>query len=176
MQEGVHFFGDKKPRLGARVLVAPGAQIIGDVEIGDDSSVFPNAVLRGDINSIRIGKNSNVQDNATLHLADHYGVVVGDGVTIGHNAVVHACTIEDGCTIGMGAVVMDGAVIGKNSIVAAGALVTGGKKFPPQSLILGNPAKLVRELRPEEVEGTMNMAFKYVKVKDQFRKSLGQND
>jgi len=101
---------------------------------------------------------------------------VGDGVTIGHNAVVHACTIEDGCTIGMGAVVMDGAVIGKNSIVGAGALVTGGKAFPEGSLILGNPAKLVRALKPEEIEGTLNMAHKYVRVKDEFRRSLGQED
>jgi len=160
--------------LGARVMLAPGACVIGKVTIGDDVGIFPNAVLRGDINTIVIGSRSNIQDNATVHLADKFGVVVGEGVTIGHNAIVHACTIEDGCTIGMGAIVMDGAIIRRNSIVGAGALVTGGSDFPEGSLIIGSPAKVKRALTPEEIANCIHMAAKYVKVKDEFLKNLSE--
>lgn len=165
-------FGEHVPQIGERVFLAPGSRVIGRVVLGDDVSVFHNAVLRGDINSIVIGARTNIQDNATIHLADKFGVVVGEGVTIGHNAVIHACTIEDGSTIGMGAIVMDGAIIRRNSIVGAGALVTGGSDFPEGSLILGAPAKAVRPLRPEEIEGSNAMAGKYVKVKDEFIRSM----
>lgn len=167
-------FKEYVPQIGARVLVSPGACIIGRVTLGDDVSIFPNVVLRGDINSIEIGARTNIQDNATVHLADNYGVVVGAGVTIGHNAVIHACTIEEGCTIGMGAVIMDGALIRKNSIVGAGALVTGRSEFPENSLILGSPAKRVRELTAEEIRGSVEMAGKYVEVKDELLKSFVQ--
>ncbi|HSQ43040.1 MAG TPA: gamma carbonic anhydrase family protein [Fibrobacteraceae bacterium] len=174
IQTGLYPYCGHLPKIGARVLLAPGACVIGRVTLADDVSVFPNAVLRGDINTIVIGARTNIQDNVTIHLADKFGVVVGAGVTIGHNAVVHACTIEDGCTIGMGAIVMDGAIIRKNSIVAAGALVTGGSEFPEGSLILGTPAKLKRALTPEEVAGTISMAAKYVHVKDELLQSLRQ--
>jgi len=174
MKTGLYSFEGVSPTIGERVLIAPGACVIGKVTLADDVSVFPNAVLRGDINTIVVGARSNIQDNATVHLADKYGVVIGEGVTIGHNAVVHACTIEDGCTIGMGAVVMDGAIIRKNSIVGAGSLVTGGSDFPEGSLIIGSPAKVKRPLTPEEIAGSVNMAGKYVKVKDEFRRSLGE--
>ena len=174
MKDGLYTYAGHEPKIGNSVLIAPGARVIGRVTLGDDVSIFPNAVLRGDINTIVIGNRSNVQDNATIHLSDKYGVVIGEGVTIGHNAVVHACTIEDGCTIGMGAIVMDGAIIRKNSIVGAGALVTGGSEFPEGSLIINSPAKFARALRPDEIEGTVNMAGKYVKVKDEFLKSLGR--
>jgi gamma-carbonic anhydrase len=170
--KGIYSFGDQTPRVGARSLIAPGARVIGNVTIGNDCGILYNAVLRGDINSIEIGDNSNVQDNATVHLAYDKGVVIGKNVTIGHNAVVHACTIEDGCIIGMGAIVMDGAVIGHNSIVGAGALVTSGKVFPPHSLITGSPARVARPLTDAEIASTNESAAKYVKVKDQILRSL----
>lgn len=157
---------DKTPQISKGVWIAPGAFLIGDVEIGEDSSVFYNCVLRGDINSIRIGKRTNIQDNSTIHLADRFGVEIGDDVTVGHAAIIHACRIGDNVTIGMGAIVMDGAIIGSDSIVAAGALVPPGKEFPPGSLILGNPASVKRPLKTEEIEGNRKMAAKYCKVKD----------
>ncbi|NLB63037.1 MAG: gamma carbonic anhydrase family protein [Fibrobacter sp.] len=174
MKKQIFPFKEYFPQMGERVLISPGACIIGRVKLGDDVSVFPNVVLRGDINSIEIGARTNIQDNTTVHLADDYGVVVGEDVTIGHNAVVHACIIEDGCTIGMGAVIMDGAIIRKKSIVGAGALVTGKSEFPENSLILGSPAKFIRKLTPEEVKGTVDMAGKYVQVKDELIKSFAE--
>jgi carbonic anhydrase/acetyltransferase-like protein (isoleucine patch superfamily) len=172
MKNQIFPFAGNQPKIGARVLIAPGACIIGRVTLGDDVSVFPNVVLRGDINSIVIGNRTNIQDNATVHLADGFGVVVGENVTIGHNAVVHACTIESCCTIGMGAIVMDGAIIRKNSIVGAGSLVTGGSDFPEGSLILGSPAKVKRPLTATEIAGNLTAAGKYVAVKDELLKSF----
>ena len=156
----------KTPRLGSRVLVADGAVLVGDVELGDDSSVFYNAVLRGDLAPIRIGKRTNIQDNVTVHVSTGMGVVVGDEVTVGHNAVLHACTIDDNVMVGMGAIVMDGAHIKKNCIVGAGAIVTQGKEFPENSLVLGAPAHVVRELTTEELEGVRGGVERYVEIKD----------
>ena len=156
----------KTPRLGSRVFVAEGAILVGDVEVGDDSSVFYNAVLRGDLAPIRIGKRTNIQDNVTVHVSTGMGVVVGDEVTVGHNAVLHACTIEDNVMVGMGAIVMDGAHIKKNCIVGAGAVVTQGKEFPENSLVLGAPAHVVRELTTEEIEGVRGGVERYVEIKD----------
>lgn len=156
----------KTPRLGSRVLVADGAVLVGDVELGDDSSVFYNAVLRGDLAPIRIGKRSNIQDNVTVHVSTGMGVVVGDEVTVGHNAVLHACTIDDNVMVGMGAIVMDGAHIKKNCIVGAGAIVTQGREFPENSLVLGAPAHVVRELTTEELEGVRGGVERYVEIKD----------
>ena len=154
------------PRLGSRAFVADGAILVGDVEVGDDSSVFYNAVLRGDLAPIRIGKRTNIQDNVTVHVSTGVGVVVGDEVTIGHNAVLHACTIEDNVMVGMGAIVMDGAHIKKNCIVGAGAVVTQGKEFPENSLVIGAPAHVVRELTTEEIEGVHSGVERYVEIKD----------
>ncbi|MBR5413990.1 MAG: gamma carbonic anhydrase family protein [Fibrobacter sp.] len=154
------------PRLGSRAFVADGAVLVGDVEVGDDSSVFYNAVLRGDLAPIRIGKRTNIQDNVTVHVSTGMGVVVGDEVTVGHNAVLHACTIEDNVMVGMGAIVMDGAHIKKNCIVGAGAVVTQGKEFPENSLVLGAPAHVVRELTTEEIEGVRGGVERYVEIKD----------
>lgn len=164
----IHNYATYSPVVGARVFLAPGSAVIGRCFLGDDCSIFHNAVLRGDINEIRIGARTNIQDNTTLHLADNFGVTIGEGCVIGHNAVIHACVIGDNCTIGMGAIVMDGAEIGADSIVGAGALVTPGKKFPPGSLIVGSPAQVKRALSPEEIEGTRKMADKYCAVKDTF--------
>lgn len=156
----------KAPRLGSRVFVADGAVLVGDVEVGDDSSVFYNAVLRGDLAPIQIGKRTNIQDNVTIHVSTGMGVVVGDEVTVGHNAVLHACTIEDNVMVGMGAIVMDGAHIKKNCIVGAGAVVTQGREFPENSLVLGAPAHVVRELTTEEIEGVRGGMERYVEIKD----------
>lgn len=166
--EGVLPFLTHRPELGERVYIAPGAKVIGRVKLGDDVSIWHNAVLRGDINSIEIGARSNVQDNASIHLADKLGVKIGEDVVIGHNAVVHACTIDDNCLIGMGSTVMDGAHIGTGSIVGAGALVPPGKIIPPNSLVAGVPCKVIRETSLEEREANKAMAAKYARNKDNF--------
>ena len=152
----------RPPTLGREVYLARTAVVIGDVRLGDHSSVWYGAVLRGDINYIRVGHHSNVQDNAVLHLADEFPCVVGDWVTIGHSAIIHACTVGDECLVGMGATVLDGAVIGEQSLIGAHALVTSGTRIPPGSLVLGSPAKVVRPLRPDERAGLRHWAEKYV--------------
>lgn len=152
--------------MGSRVLVADGAILVGDVEVGDDSSVFYNAVLRGDLAPIRIGRRTNIQDNVTVHVSTDVPTVIGNEVTVGHNAVLHACTIDDNVMVGMGAIVMDGAHIKKNCIVGAGAIVTQGKEFPENSLVLGAPAHVVRELTTEEIEGVRGGVERYVEIKD----------
>ena len=157
----------KKPVLGERVFIAEGAKLIGDVEIGDDSSVFYNAVLRADLAEIRIGKRTNIQDNVTVHLSTGVGVHVGDDVTVGHNAVLHACDIDSDVLVGMGAIVMDGAHIKPHSVVAAGALVPQGKEFPERSLIVGAPAHVVRELTEEEIRKFHENTEHYLVVKDE---------
>lgn len=144
-------------------FVAGSADVVGRVTLGKENSIWYGAVLRGDINEIRIGARSNVQDNAVIHLADHHPTVIGDLVTIGHGAIVHACKIEDEVLVGMGACVLDGAVIGKRSIIGAKALVTGGTVIPPGSLVLGSPAKVVRALTDEEQDSVKDWALKYVK-------------
>jgi carbonic anhydrase/acetyltransferase-like protein (isoleucine patch superfamily) len=151
------------PRLGKDVYIARGAQVLGDVTLGDYSSVWYNAVLRGDINRIVVGSHSNIQDNAVLHLADDFPCIVGNYVTVGHSAVVHACEVKDEVLVGMGAIILDGAVIGEQSIVGARALVTQGMKVPPGSMVLGSPAKVVRALTDAERAGLKQWAEKYVK-------------
>jgi carbonic anhydrase/acetyltransferase-like protein (isoleucine patch superfamily) len=151
-----------KPQLGAGVYIARGAVVLGDVRLGDHSSVWYNAVVRGDINYVSIGHHTNVQDNAVLHLADDFPCILGNYVTVGHSAIVHACTVGDEVLIGMGAIILDGAVIGDQSLIGAKALVTGGMKIPPGSLVLGSPAKVVRALTDEERAGLKHWADKYV--------------
>lgn len=155
-------FLGKRPMLGRGVYIARGAAVLGDVTLGDFSSVWYNAVLRGDINRIVVGHHTNIQDNAVLHLADDFPCIVGNYVTIGHSAVVHACKVGDESLVGMGAIILDGAVIGKQSIIGAKALVTQGAKIPPGSLVLGAPAKVVRALTREERAGLRMWADKYV--------------
>ncbi|MFE1754401.1 gamma carbonic anhydrase family protein [Streptomyces anandii] len=145
--------GGREPRVDEGAFVAPTATVVGDVALSAGASVWYGAVLRGDVESITVGADSNVQDNCTLHADPGFPVSVGDRVSIGHNAVVHGATVEDDCLIGMGATVLNGAVIGAGSLVAAQALVPQGMRVPPGSLVAGVPAKVRRELTEEERQG-----------------------
>ena len=144
------------------VFIADGAKVIGNVEIGANSSVWFNAVIRADSDKVKIGENSNIQDNAVIHTSEGFGVQIGDNVTIGHGAIVHGCTVENNVMIGMGAIVLNGAVIGENSIIGAGTLVTKGKIIPAGSLAFGNPVKVVRELTDDEIKSITDNANSYV--------------
>jgi len=169
-------FKEWLPKIDKTAWIAQSADIIGNVEIGEDSAVWFGCVLRGDVHFIKIGKRSNIQDLSVLHvthftksdMSDGNPLIIGDDVTVGHQVMLHGCTIENACLIGIHSTILDGAVIGKESIVGAGALVTSNKKFPPRSLILGIPAKLVRELTDEEVKTLYTSANNYVKYKNQF--------
>ena len=154
----------KQPTVGQGVYIARGAVVEGDVTIGDFSSIWHNAVLRGDINRIVVGHHSNVQDNSVLHLADDYACIVGDYVTIGHTAIIHACTIGNETLVGMGAIIMDGVVVGEQSIIGAGALVTQGQQIPPGSMVLGAPAVVARMLSAAEKDRLKSFAEKYVAI------------
>ncbi len=160
--EQLEMFLRKKPALGRDVYIARGAVVLGDVTLGDRSSVWYNAVVRGDINRIVIGPGSNIQDNAVVHLADDFGCFLGEYVTVGHSAIVHACTIGDECLIGMGATILDGAVLGPRCIVGANALVTQHQKIPEGSMVLGSPARVIRPLGESERAGLRHWAEKYV--------------
>jgi carbonic anhydrase/acetyltransferase-like protein (isoleucine patch superfamily) len=162
---------DKFPQMGNGVFIEESAQIIGDVEIGDHSSVWFNTVLRGDVYYIRIGKCSNIQDGCILHVTrDRFATVVGDYVTVAHGVILHGCKVESHCLIGMGAIVMDQVVIGEGSIVGAGALLTTGLQVPPQSLVLGSPARVIRELSLAEVQGIDRYARNYLMYKENYLK------
>jgi len=154
----------KPVKLAPNVFVAPNATLIGNVSIGENSSVWYGTVIRGDINEIKIGVDTNIQDLSVVHVSTPFGVQIGDRVTVGHTAIIHACSIGNDCLIGMGATVMDGAVIGNNSIVGANSLVPGGKKFPDNSMLVGSPAKRVRDVTPEELQMVKLSASKYVQV------------
>ena len=151
------------------VKIFPGAQIIGNVELDDNVSIWHGAVLRGDIEPIKIGKNSNVQDNCVIHVSKNLPVTIKENVSIGHGAVIHGCTIEDNVLIGMNSTVLNGAKIGKNSIVGAGAVVSEGKEFPENSLILGVPGKLVKELEKEQIEHIIKNATDYVELSKNYK-------
>lgn len=147
----VRSFGDAEPRIHPSAWLAPGCAVIGDVEIGPDSSIWYGVVLRGDVHHIRIGARSNVQDGTVVHVTkDRFPAWIGDEVTVGHRAVVHGCRVADGALIGIGALVLDGAEIGEEALVGAGAVVTPGTVVPPRTLVLGTPARAVRELDPGE--------------------------
>lgn len=168
------FLPDKRPVTGANVFIAPGATVIGAVSLGDESSVWYGSVLRGDINRIAIGAQSNVQDLSVMHVSDDFPAIVGERVTIGHRAIIHACTVGDEVLVGMGAIILDGAEIGPRSIIAAGALVTKGARIPEGSLVIGSPGKVVRTLSPEEQRANAALAMKYVEVSRRYRE-LGMN-
>jgi carbonic anhydrase/acetyltransferase-like protein (isoleucine patch superfamily) len=165
----IYQLGDDRPHIAADAWVAERAEVIGRVELGGASSVWSGAVLRGDNEWIRLGSRSNVQEGAVLHTDMGFPLTVGDDVTIGHQAMLHGCTVEDGALIGIQAVVLNGARIGAGSLVGAGALVTEGAVFPPGSLILGAPAKAVRELTPEQRARLKSSADNYVEKAQRHR-------
>ncbi len=154
-------FEGHTPDFHEKSYLAEGARVMGDVTVGEYSSIWYNCVVRGDVNKIVLGRYVNVQDNSVIHVSDTHPTVLGDFVTIGHSAVVHACTVEDHCLIGMGSVVLDGAVIGRGSIVAAGAVVAPGTKVPPFSLIAGVPGKVIKQLPEGDTAATHAQAVKY---------------
>lgn len=153
----------KRPQIAATAYIDPQAVVIGDVEIGEQSSVWPCVVIRGDVHFIRIGARTNVQDGSVLHvMRDEYPLILGDGVTVGHGVVLHGCTIESRCLIGMGSIILNGARIGAGSIIAAGTLVPERTQVPPGSLFVGHPGKLRRTLGPEEQKVIDDYAERYV--------------
>lgn len=169
-------YKEYSPKLGDNVFVDVSAQVIGRVEIGDDCSIWPNTTIRGDVNWIKIGANSNVQDGSVLHVThehadkhpEGYPLLIGDQVTVGHNVVLHGCTIEDNCLIGMGAIILDGAHLEKNVFLAAGALVSPGKRLQSGFLYVGSPAKKARALSDKEIEGLYYSAAHYVRLKNDY--------
>ena len=168
----IYQLDDLTPRLADTAWVADSAQVMGNVELADDSSVWFGVVIRGDTETIRIGKGSNVQDGSVLHADVGKPLTVGEHVTVGHKVMLHGCTIGDGSLIGIGAIVLNGAKIGKGCLVGAGALVTEGKEFPDGSMILGSPARVVRELTPEQVQGLHMSALHYIDNARRFRSGL----
>ncbi|ODT32669.1 MAG: gamma carbonic anhydrase family protein [Hydrogenophaga sp. SCN 70-13] len=160
------------PTLADSAWVADSAQVMGNVHLHEDSSVWFGAVLRGDTETITVGQGSNVQDGTVMHADVGFPLVVGERVTIGHQVMLHGCTIGDESLIGIGATVLNGAKIGKNCLVGARALVTEGKEFPDGSMILGSPAKVVRQLTPEQIEGLRRSAAHYIENAQRYRKGL----
>ena len=153
----------KKLKIDEQAVVFPGAVVQGDVTVGADSSIWYHAVVRGDVQSIVIGEGTNIQDGAILHVDRDASLHIGDKVTVGHGAILHGCTVEDHVLIGMGAIVMNHAVVGEGSIVGAGALVTQNMVIPRGSLVMGSPAKVRREVRPEELEASIRNAENYIR-------------
>jgi carbonic anhydrase/acetyltransferase-like protein (isoleucine patch superfamily) len=164
--------GDTFPEVAESAWIAPGAYVIGDVRLGEESSVWYGAVLRGDTEPIRIGARTNVQDGCVLHADPGFPAVVGEGCVIGHNAVVHGCEIEANCLVGMGATILNGAKIGEGSIVAAGAVVPEGREYPPRSLIVGIPAKRVGDVSEEQSADIAHGADEYVERARAHKESL----
>ncbi len=165
-------FKGKSPKISETAFIAASADVIGDVEVGDFSSVWFNAVLRGDRNKIKVGSRTSIQDNAVIHADPENGVNIGDNVSVGHGAVLHGCKIENNVLIGMNSTVLNGAEIGKNSIVGANALIPEGKKFPENSLIIGVPGKVKRELEESEIEAIAENAAEYVEFVREYREEM----
>lgn len=173
----IHPYRDKQPQVHPTAFLASGAMVVGDVVLGDRVSVWFNAVIRGDSSSVRVGANTNVQDAAVLHTDQGSPCVVGEDCTIGHGAVVHGCRIGRGCLIGMGAVVLSGAEIGDESIVAAGALIPEGRSYPPRSLLVGSPARRLRDLTDEEVERLIRPGVQhYLEFAEEYRRALRHSE
>lgn len=169
-------FKEYTPTVGENSWIAQGSSVIGRTNIGKDCSIWFGCVVRGDVHKIEIGDRTNIQDLSMIHvthykkddMSDGSPTIIGNDVTVGHRVMLHGCTIEDACLIGMSATILDDAVIGKESIVGASSLVTKGKKFPPRSLIMGSPAKRIRELTDEEVEELYASAKRYVEFKNEY--------
>jgi carbonic anhydrase/acetyltransferase-like protein (isoleucine patch superfamily) len=167
-------FEGKLPAIHARAWVAPTAAVIGDVEIGELSNIWYHCVLRGDSNFIRIGARTNIQDGTIIHVnSGTFPTIIGDDVTVGHAAIIHACTLANRAFVGMGATVLDGAVVEEGGVLAAGSVLPPGKRVPALELWMGNPAKLVRVLTPEQRAGFDTTAPHYVELAERHRSSLG---
>lgn len=173
----VYTVRDKTPRLGRRVFVAPSAYLTGDIEVGDDASFWFHVAARGDVNWMKIGARTNVQDGTILHVThETHPLVIGEGVVVGHQVVLHGCTIEDGALIGIGARVLDGAVVEAGAQVGAGAVVAPGHLIPAGHLALGVPARVTRELSDEEKAAIPAIRDRYVALKDEYLKALTGHD
>ena len=160
----IYKYKDKTPDIEKAVFVAESADIIGEVKLGRNSNIWYNSTLRGDIAPVSVGDNTNIQDNSVLHVAHDLPCIVGSNVTVGHSVILHGTEVKDGCLIGMGAILLNNSVIGENSVVGAGALVTEGKEFPPKSLIIGSPAKRVREITDKELESMKANIDEYIEL------------
>lgn len=167
----LHIYQGKKPQLGRDVFIAEAAQLIGDVAVGDGSSIWFGSVLRGDINRVVVGHHTNIQDLSVCHVADAHACMVGNYVTVGHRAILHGCTVQDEVLVGMGAVLMNGVVVGSQSIIGAGALLTEGLEVPPGSLVYGAPAKIVSRLAEKERAAIKSWAEKYCRVAASYRET-----
>jgi carbonic anhydrase/acetyltransferase-like protein (isoleucine patch superfamily) len=176
-QPDIRSYRGNHPQIAATAYIDPAAVIIGDVVIGEDSSVWPCTVIRGDVHHIRIGARTNIQDGCVLHvMRDEHALVLGDDVTIGHSVTLHGCTIESRCLIGMGAVILNGVTVGTGSIVAAGALVLEGTKIPAGSLVVGHPAKVRRQLTGIDQASIDAYAQRYVEYKNVYRKEVASGE
>ncbi|HEX2868005.1 MAG TPA: gamma carbonic anhydrase family protein [Ignavibacteriales bacterium] len=162
MDKQIYSFKEFTPEIHTGAFIFPGVKIIGRVEIGQDSGIWYNSVVRGDVNFIKIGPGTNIQDLSVLHVTANNPLIIGNDVTVGHAVKLHGCTIEDKCLIGIGSVVLDGARVESNSIVAAGAVVTPGFTVPSGKLVAGVPAKVVRDLTPLEIEDIAHSANRYI--------------
>ena len=178
-QQKIYSYNNKNPQLGRNIFIADGSKIIGDVQIGNDSSIWFNCVFRGDVNYTKIGERTNIQDGTVIHVSSSgfsatggngYPTEIGDNVTIGHNATIHACIIEDNSLIGMGSIVLDGAIVEKMSFVAAGALVTPRTRIKKNELWAGNPAKFIRNINEKEKNLIINTPVTYSNLRKEFLK------
>ena len=172
----IFFLGEHIPKISCSAWISDSAQVIGRVDVGDDSSVWPGAVLRGDLAEISVGKCSNLQDNVVVHTDKDFPCKIADHVTVGHGAILHGCTINSGSLIGMGAIVLNGAVIGKHERVGLSALVSEGKSMPERALVVGTPARFVRFLTDEEVQELEQSSEHYAEQKELFRTALKRID
>ncbi|MBN6889347.1 carbonic anhydrase/acetyltransferase-like protein (isoleucine patch superfamily) [Cytobacillus horneckiae] len=170
----IYPFKDKHPKIAENVFIADYATITGDVEIGEDSSVWYNTVIRGDVAPTYIGKKVNIQDNSVLHQSPNNPLILEDEVTVGHQVILHSCIIRKKALIGMGSIILDGAEIGVGAFIGAGSLVPQGKKIPPNTLAFGRPAKVVRELNDDDIKDMERIVREYAE-KGQFYKSVQQN-
>ena len=163
-------FNSIQPKIGRNVYISENAVVIGDVTLGDEVNIWFGSVLRGDMHYIKVGDQTNIQDNSVIHVTTAVSpTTIGSGVTVGHGAIIHGCTIEDDCMIGMGAIIMDDALIGRGSLVGAGALIPPNMKVPPKSLVIGMPGKVIREVHQEEYDMIIERPGEYIELAAAYR-------